>query len=65
MILATSVPPELLDATVENLVASIEANARGKAPAHRALADAEAERQRWLAVRGAAAELAEQYRRKS
>ena len=65
MILATSVPPELLDATVENLVASIEANARGKAPAHRALADAEAERQRWLTVRGAAAELAEQYRRGS
>jgi hypothetical protein len=53
----------LLDATVKNLVALIEVRARGKAPAHRALADAEAERQRWLAVRSAATELAEQYRR--
>ena len=63
MILAPSVPPDLLDATIENLVTLIEMRARGKAPAHRALADAEAERQRWLAVRGAATELAEQYRR--
>ncbi len=62
MILAPSVPPDLLDATIENLVTLIEMRARGKAPAHRALADAEAERQRWLAVRGAATELAEQYR---
>ena len=62
MILSQSVPPELLDATVENLVASIDAHARGEAPAHRALADAEAERQRWLAVRSAATEQAEQYR---
>jgi hypothetical protein len=63
MILAPSVPPELLEATVENLTAPIKARARGKAPAYRALADAEAERQRWLAVRSAATELAEQYRR--
>jgi hypothetical protein len=62
IILSSSVPPELLDATVKNLVALIEVRARGKAPAHRALADAEAERQRWLAVRNAATELAEQYR---
>lgn len=65
MILAPSVPPDLLDATVEDLVTLIEARARGKAPAHRALADAEAERQRWLAVRRVATELAEQYRRGS
>ena len=54
MILSPSVPPEVLDATVENLVALIEVRTRGMAPAHRALADAEAERQRWLAVRDAA-----------
>jgi len=63
MILSPSVPPELLDGTVKDLVALIKVRARGKAPAHRALADAEAERQRWLAVRSAATQLAEQYRR--
>jgi hypothetical protein len=63
MILSPSVPPELLDATVEDLVTLIEVRTRGKAPVHRALADAEAERQRWLAVRGAAIQLEEQYRR--
>jgi hypothetical protein len=62
-ILSPSVPPELLDATVENLVTLIEVRAPGKARAHRALADAEEERQRWLAVRDAAMELAEEYRR--
>ncbi|MGY2733406.1 hypothetical protein [Sphingomonas sp. UYP23] len=62
-ILSPSVPPELLDATVENLLTLVEVRAPGKAPAHRALADAEEERQRWLTVRDAAMELAEDHRR--
>lgn len=53
-ILKGQVPDEQLDAEVERLrVAAIEALPRD-AIAHRALADAEAERSRWIAVQGAA-----------
>lgn len=62
-VLAPVVLPDLLDATVDNLLTLIGVRAPGKLPAHRALADAEAERQRWLAARAAAIELAEHHRR--
>jgi hypothetical protein len=53
-ILADEVPPDLLDATVEDLLVHADMQDRGPV-AHRALADAAAERTRWLAVREAAA----------
>ncbi|WP_294258059.1 transcriptional regulator [uncultured Sphingomonas sp.] len=53
-VLDGQVPPALLDATIEDLL--VHADMRDRAPpAHRALADAEEERNRWLAVRAAAA----------
>ncbi|OAN57631.1 3'-5' exonuclease [Sphingomonas sp. TDK1] len=52
--LAPHLPPELLEPTVEDLLVHTEMRDRS-AVAHRALADAEAERGRWLAVREAAA----------
>ena len=58
-ILSPSVSPILLDATVENLVTLVDVRAPNKAPAHRALADAQTERHRWLAVRDAAMEFVE------
>ncbi|WP_313539368.1 transcriptional regulator [Sphingomonas sp.] len=48
------VPPALLDATIEDLLVHAVMQDRGP-PAHRALADAQEERDRWLAVRAAAA----------
>lgn len=53
-ILAPVVPPERLAAAIEDVLAHGAVRAPGAAPAHRALADAEEERQRWLAVRAAA-----------
>ncbi|WP_333574151.1 transcriptional regulator [Sphingomonas sp.] len=52
--LADRVPAAQLDATVEELVVHVEMGSRAQ-PAHRALADAREERDRWLAVRDAAA----------
>jgi DNA polymerase III epsilon subunit-like protein len=51
------VPEAELEALARK-VAETEVGSPGEAPAHRALADAEEERQRWLAVRQAAAALA-------
>ncbi len=45
-------PPERLEAEVDALLAATEPPPSAR-PAHRALADAEAERRRWLAVREA------------
>lgn len=53
-ILASVIPPDRLDAFVLDLVALAEIRRNGEPPAHRALADAEDERARWLAVRAAA-----------
>jgi hypothetical protein len=61
-ILAAVVPAELLVSTVENLLALTEVRAVDAPPAHRALADAEEERQRWLAIRAAALKLAAEFR---
>jgi hypothetical protein len=44
-----------LDEAVRTLLVLTEVREPGRAPAHRALADAREERQRWLAVRDAAA----------
>jgi len=60
-ILAPLVPTELLVPTVDNLLVLTEIRAPGQAPAHRALADAVEEQQRWLAVRAAALKLADTY----
>lgn len=57
-ILASVVPPHLLAATVRELVARAEIRKVGEAPAHRALADALEERERWLLVRSRATEFA-------
>ena len=48
------VAADRLDEAVGNVLALAEVRAPGVAPAHRALADAEEERQRWLAVQAAA-----------
>jgi hypothetical protein len=61
-ILAPLVPSDQLDATIENLLKMTEVRAPGYVPAHRALPDAEEERQRWLAVRAAARTLASKHR---
>lgn len=55
-ILAPVVPPHRLAATVRDLVAGAEIRKAGEAPAHRALADAIEERERWLLVRSRATE---------
>ncbi len=55
-ILRRKVPAEALDTIVEDLLARTGPTNEGPA-AHRALADAEAEYRRWLAVRQAAADL--------
>lgn len=49
------VPADALDAAVEALIALEAVRRREAPPAHRALADAQAERQHWLAIRTAAA----------
>ena len=61
-ILADAVPPDRLRATVDELLARAEPRAAGLPPAHRALADAEEERQRWIQVRAAAIRLAAELR---
>jgi hypothetical protein len=53
-ILQGFVPAETLAEMVASLLKSIDIRAPGTAPAHRALADAREEHQRWLAVREAA-----------
>jgi hypothetical protein len=53
-ILRDCLPADRLDAEVETLVAETCVAAPDAPPAHRALADAEAERALWLAVRAAA-----------
>lgn len=57
-ILEGFVPTETLEAIVANLLDSIDIRAPGTVPAHRALADAQEEHRRWLAVRNAAHHLA-------
>jgi len=57
-ILAPVVPPDELGSVVGALIAKIEVRPKGLPPAHRALADAIEERDRWLAVKAAAEKLA-------
>ncbi len=56
-ILTGQVPADRLEATIATLIDAVRAKAQGAPPAHRALADAVAERDRWLAVRAGAAQL--------
>ncbi len=60
-ILEGFVQSEQLDDVVENLLTLTDVRAPGVAPAHRALPDAEEERQRWLQIRDAARRLAADY----
>jgi len=53
-ILSPTVPPERLEEAIGDVLALSELRAPGQAPAHRALADAEEERARWLAVQAVA-----------
>lgn len=55
-----AVPAEKLGVTAGNCITLLQLRDRTGAPAHRALPDAEAERQRWLNVRAAASALAGQ-----
>jgi len=57
-ILSAVLPTERLTETVEQLLQAEGNHAADGPPAHRALADAEAERARWLAVRAAAEAMA-------
>lgn len=57
-ILAPVVPPERLNDAVAHALALSEVRAPGQQPAHRALADAEEERARWLAVQATAERMA-------
>ena len=56
-ILAPRLPADQLETVVAALVADVRSKPRSEPPAHRALADAMAERDRWLAVRAAAERL--------
>lgn len=58
-ILGPTTPAAELAARANQLVARVEESVPGALPAHRALADAEQERQRWLRVRRAAKEAVE------
>ena len=58
-ILAPVVPADTLAQTVSELLVLTEIRAPGQPPAHRALADAQEERARWLKVGAAARHLAE------
>lgn len=58
-ILAPVVPADTLAQTVSELLVLTEIRAPGQPPAHRALADAQEERARWLKVGDAARHLAE------
>ena len=62
-ILAELVLPADLAATVGDLLTLTDVRAPDHVPAHRALADAVEERDRWLAVQAAATKLAEELRR--
>lgn len=53
-ILRPVVPPAALDDVVENVIVLSEVRAHDGPPAHRALADAQVERERWLTVAAAA-----------
>jgi hypothetical protein len=57
-LLAPVIPAEALEGEVDALLGRAEVRAPGVPPAHRALADAQEERARWLAVRAAAEEMA-------
>jgi hypothetical protein len=57
-ILAPVLPPDRLEQAVANLLTLTEVRARHRQPTHRALADAEDERARWLAVQTAARTIA-------
>ena len=50
-LLTDAVPGEALDAEVEDILVLTGVRDRHGQPTHRALADAEEERQRWIAVR--------------
>lgn len=58
-ILRDRIAADQLEASVGNLVALTEFRGGDDQPVHRALADAEEERRRWLAVRAAATQLAQ------
>ena len=57
-ILAPVVPPHRLEDAVAEVLAQSEVRGPDQAPAHRALADAEEERARWLAVQANARKIA-------
>lgn len=57
-ILQSIVPPEELEAAVDELLVLTEMRLKGGPIAHRARADAQAEQKHWLAVRRAALEMA-------
>jgi hypothetical protein len=57
-ILTPAIPVDRLDHAVAQVLALSELRAPNQAPAHRALADAEEERARWLAVQANAREMA-------
>lgn len=57
-ILRAVVPNDRLNAVVEELLSQSEPRAPGQGPAHRALADAQEERARWLLVGASARDLA-------
>lgn len=61
-LLEGAIPPEQLGQVASSLVASIEIRDPDKPPAHRALADAREEQQRWLKVQAEARLLAERLR---
>ncbi|WP_294394451.1 transcriptional regulator [uncultured Sphingomonas sp.] len=54
--LRPTTPPDLIAGTADAIVAAVLARFRAMPPAHRALADAERERARWLSVRDMAAQ---------
>jgi hypothetical protein len=57
-LLAPLLPPDALDGAVANAVSLAELRFREAPPRHRAVEDAERERQRWMSVRAVAADLA-------
>jgi hypothetical protein len=57
-----AVPPDQLEQTASSLVAGVEIRGAEEQPAHRALADARDEQQRWLKVQEEARLLAERLR---
>lgn len=57
-LLALHIPTEEINAAIANALTIADVRFRGGPPRHRAVADAEEERQRWIAVQRVAAELA-------